>query len=273
MSAPDIGPRLRGVSELAVRVVRRIRRDNLSFMAGSVAYQAFMSLLPLVVSIALVATTLLGRQAARRAISLTDSVLPDPVQSLVVPVITGEVSTTAVSVVSFGILVWGAIGLFRTLKTAFESIYGTRQQGSLRTSLTDALVAFGTVVGAVLVAVGAAGTPLLTDLRGVALLSSLGLPVVLTVAFLPVYYLFPGRPLPIRRAVPGAVVAALGWSLLQWAFQFYLQFVASPDVAGVLGTVLVLLTWLYYGSYIILFGALVNATAADRADEQGVVKT
>ena len=235
-------------------------------MAGSVAYQAFMSLLPLLVSVALLATVLLGRGAARRAISLTDTVLPDPVQGLLMPVITGEVSTTAVSLVSAAVLVWGAIGLFRTLETAFQTIYGTQQQGSLRSKLTDALVAFGTVVVAALVALGTTSTAVVTDIAGLSLLSSLLLPLALVVTFLPVYRLFPNRPLPVRRAVPGAVVAALGWSLLQWGFQWYVRAVASPDVPGVLGTVLVLLLWLYYGSYVVLFGAVVNVTVDERAD-------
>lgn len=38
----------------------------------------------------------------------------------------------------------------------------------------------------------------------------LGLPVVLAVAFLPMYHWFPTPPIGLRRALPGAAFAAAG---------------------------------------------------------------
>ncbi|MDS0282711.1 YihY/virulence factor BrkB family protein [Haloarcula onubensis] len=261
--------RLHGLSSLGRRVFRASRRANLGFMAGSVAFQAFMSLLPLLVSIYLLALVLAGEAVARASLSLAESFLPRSGQAALGPVLTGQVSTATVSAISLAVLLWGAVGLFRTLETAFGTIYVTQRRPSTLTRVTDALVAFVAVLLAILLAVGTASTAVLAYLPAVTLVSSLLVWVGLGIVFLPMYYLFPNRPLRVRDAVPGAVIAALGWSLLQAAFQLYLRFVASPDIAGVVGSVLVLLTWLYYGSYVILFGAVVNATIGERTTADG----
>jgi len=199
---------------------------------------------------------------ARASLSLAESFLPASGQVALGPVLT--VSTTTVSVISLGVLLWGAVGLFRTLETAFSIIYATQQQPSILTRVADALVAFVVVLAAILLAVGTASTAILAYIPTPTLVSSLLVWVGLGIVFLPMYYLFPNRPLRVRDAVPGAVIAAFGWALLQGVFQLYLRFVASSDIAGVLGAVFILLTWLYYGSYVILFGAVVNATSARR---------
>ena len=56
---------------------------------------------------------------------------------------------------------------------------------------------------------------------------------------------------------------AVGWTLLQRLFQLHIQYAADPDIAGALGAILVLLVWLYFGSYVVLIGAVVNCAPYD----------
>ena len=121
------------------------------------------------------------------------------------------------------VLLWGSLELFRCLKTAFA------------TSLS-----------------------ILSELPFVDALSVVSLLIELTAVFLPVYNLFPDVPMSTRGALPGAVVAAVGWTLLQRLFQLYIQYAADPDVAGALGLILVLLVWLSFGSDVVSIGAILN---------------
>nr|WP_282594393.1 YihY/virulence factor BrkB family protein [Halorientalis brevis] len=231
-------------------------------MAGSVAYQAFMSLLPLIVVLYLLVAMVAGEQLAARVLELTEAVLPTETRQLLATAVSSQIATTATSIVSLAILLWGAIGLFRTFQTAFARIYETTTKTSRVDQLLDALVTFSIVLVATLAAAGAATASVVVRVPFFDLVSATVLLVGLVVAFLPMYYLFPNTALPLRNALPGALIAAGGWTLLQWTFQLYLQHVSSPNVAGALGAILVLLTWLYYGSYLVLFGAVVNASLA-----------
>jgi hypothetical protein len=92
--------------------------------------------------------------------------------------------------------------------------------------------------------------------------SILALPAVLTVAFLPMYYYFPNQPMSLREAAPGAVFAGVGWTLLQAGFQIYAAGAGQYEAYGVIGGILLLVTWLYFAAIILILGAIVNAVGA-----------
>jgi len=88
---------------------------------------------------------------------------------------------------------------------------------------------------------------------------------VLTVAFLPMYRQFPNPPIPIREAAPGAVFAGAGWTLLQAGFQIYAAGAGQYEAYGVIGGILLLVTWLYFAAVILILGAVTNAVLADKS--------
>lgn len=253
-----LGDVLEAIRPLARRFYAEYRRVNLSFMASSIAYQAFVSLLPLFVSVFLLVAFVGGQGFATEVLTTSESVLPSAAQQLLAGAIQSELSSTATSAVSLLVLLWGSLELFRSLKTAFASIYGTQSTNSLLRQLRYALVAYLLLLTALVAAVGATSLSIRSEVPFVDVLSVVALVVGLTAVFLPVYYLFPDVPMSTREALPGAMVAAVGWTLLQRLFQAYVQHVANPDVAGALGAILVLLVWLYFGSYVVLLGAVVN---------------
>ncbi len=72
----------------------------------------------------------------------------------------------------------------------------------------------------------------------------------------------------LREAVPGAVFAGGGWTLLGTGFNVYAAQADSYQVYGVIGGVLLLVTWFYFAGQVLLVGAAVNAALADRQLQQ-----
>jgi membrane protein len=90
--------------------------------------------------------------------------------------------------------------------------------------------------------------------------------LTLTVAFLPMYYIFPDEVVSVREVVPGALVAATGWTALSLGFQFYVGATSTASY-GIVGAVILLITWLYFGGLVLLVGAAVNAVLAGRSED------
>ncbi|MFQ3293598.1 MAG: membrane protein [Halobacteriales archaeon] len=67
-----------------------------------------------------------------------------------------------------------------------------------------------------------------------------------------------------REALPGTVTVAIGWTLLGGAFSWYATTAGNFALYGVLGGVLLLLTWLYFGAMLVILGAVLNAVIAGR---------
>jgi membrane protein len=83
--------------------------------------------------------------------------------------------------------------------------------------------------------------------------------VVLTLAFLPMYFVLPPVDVTLGEVLPGAAVAAVGWVLLQVAFRIYAANAGQFEGYGLIGGVLLFVTWLYFASIVVLLGAAVNA--------------
>lgn len=251
-------PRLR-------RMYATFRDRNVPFMAGSVAFTAFVSLVPLLVLLYLLVTLVGFETLTDRLIAITGGEFPEGGRALVTRAIREQSDPASGSIVSIVVLVWGGFKLSLNLDTAFEEIYDSAAAESFLATVANALIAFGALVLAVAVIVAASVAFSLVDWVPYAdAVRPAVLVAALAVAFLPIYYVFPNADVAIGTTLPGAVVAAVGWTVLETLFRVYVS-VASPGPSGILGGVLLLLIWLYFGSLILLVGGVVNAVLAGRA--------
>ncbi|OAQ53806.1 hypothetical protein HTG_05955 [Natrinema mahii] len=251
---------VRGSVPFAKSVVTGISEKNVTFMAAGIAYQAFISLIPLLVLVFFLVAFVGDEALAQQVSSITEGFLPESGQVVLEDGIEGDTGSVGTSIIGIVALLWGSLKIFRGLDTAFSEIYATTDENSLVDQLQDGAVVFGAVgialVAAALTTIAFAVFPTIPVLG---LLNPLLLIVGLTLAFLPMYYRFPDADLSVRQVLPGVVVAAVGWALLQSLFQVYVAVSSSSDSAGPIGAILLLLTWLYFGGLILLVGAVVNA--------------
>ena len=88
----------------------------------------------------------------------------------------------------------------------------------------------------------------------------------LAAIFFPMYYLFPNADVTIREVLPGAVVAAISWASPKSLFEFYVATASQYQAYGVVDGVILLVTWLYFGGFVLLFGVVINVVAAGRVE-------
>lgn len=71
----------------------------------------------------------------------------------------------------------------------------------------------------------------------------------------------PNLHLKFREVWPGALFSLVAWILVSWAFSFYVDNMARYSVLfGSLGTIIVLMLWLYIVSMLLLMGPQLNHT-------------
>ena len=245
-----------------------IRDEQLSFLAAAIAYYAFVSVFPLVLVGLAVTTAVAGQAFATEVVSLASGLLTDQAASLLETALTSGSGRGGATVVGLGFLLWSSLRVFRGLDVAFSRVYGVASPPSLREQVVDALLVLVVValaLGATVV-VGAviqlASGPLTNAVSFLLLLGTL------TAVFAPVYYIFPDCDLTVGEALPGAVVAAGGWVLLSAGFGLYAESASAFQLYGVIGGVLLALTWFYVAGLVLLLGAALNAVLAGRADRQ-----
>ena len=245
-------------------VVDAAMDQNVTFLAAGVAYYAFVSLIPALLLLVVVASTVFGEVVAGQLLAATGDFLTPAGEEAIATAVVSAQGRSGATVLGLVVLVWSTLKVFRGLDTAFLQVYGVEEQVTFIEQLVDAAsVVVGIGVGiAVMVAVGAlvaaVDTLPLVDVTSVVLL-----PVLLTVVFLPMYFLLPYPEVSVEEALPGAAFAAIGWTVLQAGFQVYAVSAGQYQVYGVIGGILLLVTWLYVAAIVVVLGAVINVVLAE----------
>ena len=259
-------------SRTAFGTVRRVADlaidRQVTFLAAAIAYYAFVSLVPALLLLVVVATAVFGETIAAQLVASTGDFLTPAGEEAVVAAVSSAGGRTGASLLGLGVLLWSTLKVFRGLDTAFVSLYGGDETPSFLKQVADAAsVVVGVGVGlGVMVAVGAF-VAAADAVPVVETASVIALPVLLAVVFLPMYYLLPQPAIGVREALPGAAFAAVCWTLLQAGFQVYAAGAAQYQVYGVIGGILLLVTWLYLAAVVVVLGGVVNVVLAGRGGD------
>lgn len=251
-------------------VFKRFDEDQGSQMGALIAYYGFFSLFPLL----LVFVTVLGF-VLEGSPSTQESVLHSTLSQF--PVIGSQLqsnvhslkgSVPALAIGLFGATLAG-LGITGATQSAFNNVWQIprrRQLGFLawRVRGIGLLTVFGTllIVSTVAAAyVTAQTTGLLGVLVGVAVALAANL-----LLFFSVFRILTAEEIATRELIPGVIVAAILWQLLQHVGGFYVDHVVrhAKETSGVFAFVLGLLTWLYLGGQVTVLAAEVNVVRARR---------
>jgi YihY family inner membrane protein len=267
------------VSQTAIRpvdvlreVIHGVRSDRITFVAASLAYYAFVSLIPLLLLALVVANVVGGEPFRMDVIAIVEAQLGEAAGSEVGDALRNQQGQAGASLVALVTLLWSSLKLFRGMDVGFSTVYGG-PIGGIVDQLRDGfvtLVAVGGGIG-ITIAIGAllAVPDVTLVIAGVNLISLLGTVVLLvglTLTFLPLYYILPTADISITEAIPGAAFAAVGWTALQTGFRMYTQLTTGYEAYGVLAGALLLVTFLYFGGLVVLTGVVLNAVLAGRTD-------
>lgn len=257
-------------TRVGLRAIAGFAGHSGSDVASSMAYFALLSLFQVVVLGVIVFSLVLGEGEARRVvIGRLDSTLPLEPGTVTAIVDSIIESRGGITIVSVGLLAWGAVGFFGALTTGIGRAFATSTRRPFWQDKLIALVLLGGSGLLLLFSVGIGlaegilsrlaaripgagnGGQLLVDLLGFLL------PILLVLAALLVMYrVIPNRPVTIRQVLPGAVVAALLFTGLRSGFTWYATDVARYEsFFGPISTVISLLVFLHFASMVVLLGA------------------
>jgi membrane protein len=258
------------VLTVCTAVIHEIRTERITFMAGSIAYNAFVSLLPLLFLLLAMVSTLGNQQLEAGLISVVRATVTPGAGDVLVNELRN--TSTEASIFGLAVLVWGMLRIFRSLDAAFSDIYETETRNSFANQIVDGIVVFVSMSGVVLVAViiesrlAFGGGSLLGWLA-----QRLLLVAFIAVALMPMYYLFPDEPeMHIAEAVPGVLFTATALMCFESAFRLYIEYGSSAAENGVLASILVFMTWLYVSGLVVLIGAAINAVLSNRSEDVNI---
>jgi len=261
----------------------RLERSDLFFLAGAIAFNVLVAVLPLL----LVTAGLVGFFVSARfgvvgpeVLEVVIGYLPDGAEvglrDSVQRLLQGLVSErTGFSIVGLVVLTWISARLVGSLRVVLRNLFDLEvERGLVHGKLFDLVVVLAaggliTLNFGVTLAVRAISTLGSVALGGEGFVvgvfqKALAQGVTLTsawVLFLLLYRYVPARRIPFRVAMVGATFSALAFEFLKWAFAWYVTSVANYSNAyGSLAAGAVLFFWIYYSAAVFILGGLVART-------------
>ena len=83
--------------------------------------------------------------------------------------------------------------------------------------------------------------------------------LITVVLFMLVYRFMPNARVRLRDTIPGAIIGGLLWEAAKYIFAWSLHYFHYDQIYGSVGAVVAVLTWGYFSSLILLFGAQLTA--------------
>ena len=257
-------------AEVGRAILREARAENVTFMAGSIAYHAFVSLLPLLLFVLTVLATIGNAGLEGAVIGVVQAMLTPEASAAIVDQLRQAGSATGLSVLGGLILLWGTLRIFRGLDTAFSDVYETETENTFLDQVTDGLLVLVTATVAIVAAAAVQSrVPLYGSGLAVSAAHWLLMVVGLAAALFPMYFVFPDTDVSVPEVLPGVLLAAVGLTSFVAAFRLYVE-VSGRASPNLIVNVLLLLTFLYFAGLIVLLGVVVNAVLSNRSRDVSI---
>ncbi|BAB73769.1 YihY/virulence factor BrkB family protein [Anabaena sp. FACHB-709] len=262
----------------------RTTERRLLGLGSEIAFNAMLSLFPAILAV----LTAIGffadslQDTFRQLAAQLSQVAPEEAMVLIREFAGREIANSRNSglfSLSFVIAIWTASGAVSTAMTAFDQIHQIPQE-KMRPFWKSKLVSLGLTVGTILLLVLASFLVFISDLllgmvvnENGALIFLLHLwqllrwPLALGIVATAFSFIYrygtsvwkPGTPI-----MPGAIVAAIFWAILSALFRLYVaNFGNYNKVYGAVGTVIVLMLWLWMSAAVLLIGDQLNVTVGE----------
>lgn len=265
-----------GWKEIAFRTWKESSKDNVSLVAAGVAFYGFLAIVPLLGATVLTYGLIASPQMVLHNVQSLTTSMPKDIAGVVGDQLLNVVKTSGTKK-GFGLLIalalalWGARNAAGSIVIALNIAYEEEEKRSwLKVTLLSLTM---TLVAVLLVMIAAAAVGLMASLE--ALLPGLGsfgvvigkvvayaaLAALAATAAATLYRYGPSREKAKWTWItPGSLFFAAAWVILTLGFGFYVSNFGKYNVTyGSLGGVIVLLTWLYLSSLVLLFGAEFNS--------------
>ncbi|KRN90364.1 ribonuclease BN [Ligilactobacillus ceti DSM 22408] len=261
------------ISSFCKLIISRTTEANINGSAIVIAYYMLLAIFPAVILIGNIGPLL--HVDPINILNYLSQAVPPSIYKTVEPIITSFLKNGSGSTASISglIILWAASKGLNALKRALNYTFGVgKSQGYLAIRFLSIIITIiFEILIIVLFIVFSFGQIVLDYIvpilhlsdQVLAIFNQIKLPTTFIGIFIAIsvmYYLLPNAKIHWRSIFPGALLATVGWVLLSTGFSLYIKyFVRSLALYGTLGTLIAILFWLNYTSWIILFGAAVSA--------------
>lgn len=269
-----------------INLVKRIKKDDIFALTSQIAYGLVISFIPFLIFL----MTFIGhlKLDSQSVLVTLKALIPTTAFEFIKSTVEGVITYQNGNLLSVSLIltIWTASTGFRAVMKGMNKAYNQRETRNFVVVFIIAilftivftliiiasliLLVFGNIIGQHVLKY-LTYTELIINLWNILRYSFII--TMMVGVFALIYRYTPCIRLKWSEVMPGALIATLGWILTSLGFSFYVNnFSNYSRLYGGIAAVLIMMTWIYLSSFILLIGGEINAYLLEYKEENERIK-
>lgn len=252
------------------KILKILSLQELRILPSYLSYNFVLAIIPTFTIILLIAS--IFSISSDSVISFIKNIVPSYIGNILTSIISSKNYSLSIGLLNLLTLYASSRGIYAVIESA-NNLYKVKEINRTKDrfkSIIVLLILIFTIIFLILIPVLGGKVLLLLEKYNIVTKSIIYLyhafkwPITLFIIFISViliYMIAPSIKLKVKDVLLGAFFTTIMWSIFTSIFSYYLTYFAKYDALyGGLSSITVLLIWIYFLSYILILGMIINTT-------------
>lgn len=255
------------------KLLKILKKPEMAILPSNFAFNIILAIIPLLTIVVLIASYF--DISIDLVSNLVSSAMPKQVSSIIIDVISGKGFDKSIGFFNIVAFIVASNGTYAIINTS-NTLYQIKERDYLKDRVSSIILLFIVIILFVfLLVVPIFGDNIIKLMSSAKLLAGyaddamvifniIKWPISLLIIYLNIkliYTVAPSKNIKSEETTYGAMFTTFGWIIATLIFKFYLNHFARYDIIyGNLASIIIMMVWMYFLSYIFVLGMAINAS-------------
>lgn len=261
------------------KLFKILAKPEMAILPSSIAFHLILAIIPILTIIVLIASTF--DISLDLVTNLLHSMMPEQVSSVIIDVISGKGFDTNVGISNILAFFLASNGTYAII-TASDTLYKIDNKDKIKKRISSLMLLLTIILLLLfLIVVPIFGENIITLMHKAKILelyideittvfNVLKWPLTLFILYFNIkliYAVAPSKNIQSKETTYGAIFTTVMWIIATAIFKFYLTYFARYDILyGNLSSIIIMLVWCYFLSFIFVLGMAINASRREEIE-------
>lgn len=261
------------------KLFKLLKKTEMAILPSNIAFNLILAIIPLLTIIVLIASSF--DISIELVIGLIQRMMPKQASDVIVEVISGKGFDTGIGISNIIAFILASNGTYAII-TASDTLYKIENTDNIKKRISSLVILFIIIMLLLfLVIVPIFGENIISLMHKAQILEKYidEITVVFNICKWPltifiiyfniklIYIIAPSKNIKSKETTYGAMFTTLMWIIATVIFKFYLDYFARYDILyGNLSSIIIMLVWCYFLSYIFVLGMAINVSQREQEE-------
>ena len=265
-----MGEKIKGYFKKTIKI---LKQPEMAILPANFAFYIILAIFPLLTIVVLIASKF--NISIDLVTNLIESIMPGEISEVIIDVISGKGFDKNVGLFNIIAFILASNGTYAIITTS-NALYKIKNSDYIKDRISSIIILSIIIVLFVfLVVVPISGEHIIKFMTSAKMFENYGDELIILFNFIKwpmtifityfniklIYTIAPSKNIKSSETTYGAIFTTIMWIIATIIFKFYITYFARYDILyGNLSSIIIMMVWVYFLSYIFVFGMAINAS-------------